>query len=61
MSLVIQPPRSNSLLLDPRLRMAQRFKARIISELDEQTQEGRDILREIAKSRAFIYPIRVRS
>ena len=38
----------------------QRYKQKVIEEFTEKTREGRETLQDIAKSRAFIYPIQVR-
>jgi hypothetical protein len=37
--------------------MAQSYTEQVVSELKDQTQEGRGILQDIVKSHAFIYPL----
>ncbi|KZP18298.1 hypothetical protein FIBSPDRAFT_863980 [Athelia psychrophila] len=38
-------------------RAAQKYKNGVVAEFNEQTKEGKEVLLDIAKSRAFIYPL----
>ena len=39
--------------------ITQRYKKEVAAEFQEQTKEGKEILLDIAKSHAFIYPLQV--